>query len=249
MSGHSKWSTIKRQKEAKDAKRGQLFSKLARAITLAAKQGGADPGTNLRLRFAIEKAKEANMPKDNIERAIGRASSKGEAIEEVIYEGYGPFGIAVIVEAATDNRNRTAQEIKNLFERRGGSLGGPGSVSFQFQQKGLIVVDKGENAEETMLSLIDQGAPDLEEGDGIEIYVEPKEVSTWQKKLEKAGFRVKQAELIYEPKESVNIHDKAKAKKVLKFLASLDEHDDVQRVWANVDIQQQVLEQMAANPR
>lgn len=253
MSGHSKWSTIKRQKEVTDKRRGQLFSKLARAITLATRQGGSDPGTNLKLRLAIDQAREANMPKDNIERALRAAQGKldGE-LEEILYEGYAPFGVAVIVEAATDNRNRTAQEIKNLFDRGGGSLGGPGAVSYQFEKKGLIVIEKGLSSEETMLSLIDLGAPNIEESDdGIEIYVGADEISSWRDKLERApapsgagqaGFRIKSAELVYRPKVYVDIHDREKAKKVLKFLNELDEHDDVQRVFANLDIPEDLLQ-------
>lgn len=243
MSGHSKWSTIKRQKEATDKKRGQLFGKLSRAITIATKEGGPNPDSNLKLRLAIDKAKEANMPKENIERALRQAQGKlAGGFEEVIYEGYGPFGVAVLVEAATDNRNRTVQEIKNLFERAGGSLGGPGSVAYQFEQKGLVVIDKGSNAEETMLEAIDLGAPDLEESDdGIEIYVSPSEISFWRDKLEKAGLKVKSAELVYKPSVYVDIHDQEKSSKALKFLNDLDDHDDVQRVFANLDIPETTL--------
>lgn len=263
MSGHSKWSTIKRQKEATDKKRGILFSKLSRAITIAVRQGGTYSSVNLKLRFAIEKAKQANMPKDNIERAIERGKGAGgEALEEILYEGYGPFGMAVLVEAATDNRNRTSQEVKNLFERGGGSLGGPGSVSFQFEKKGLLLADKampalsvrqaggrqGANAQEAMLELIDLGAPDLEEtDDGIEVYVPPQEISSWKEKIEAAGFKVKQAEFFYKPNVYVDIHDKEKVQKALKFLDSLDEHDDVQRVFANLDVPGEILSGVGNN--
>lgn len=235
MSGHSKWSTIKRQKEATDAKRGQLFSKLARAITLAAKAGGTDLSGNLRLKIAIEQARASNMPKENITRAIERGSgAEAGSLEEVIYEGYGPGGVAVIVEAATDNRNRTAQEIKNIFERAGGSLAGPGSVSFQFEQKGLILVEKGSNPEKTELALIDLGVPDLDETeDGIEVYIPPAELAQWREKIVQGEFKIKSAELVYKPRSLVEIQDKERAQKVFQFMEALDGHDDVQKVFAN----------------
>ncbi len=243
MSGHSKWATIKRQKGVNDAKRGQLFSKLARAITLAAKQGGPNPEGNLRLRLLIDEARASNMPKENIARAIERATGVGsEALQEILYEGYGPEGIAVIVETATDNKNRTSQEIKNIFERGGGSLGGPGSVSFQFDHKGLIIVEKGDNPEQTMLSLIDMGAQDLEEAtDAVEVYIAPNELSAMKEKIEKGGIKVVSAELTYKPKNVVPISDKSRATKVLSFLDTLDDHDDVQRVFANFDIPDDLL--------
>jgi len=166
MSGHSKWSTIKRAKEANDAKKGALFTKLARAITIAAKGGGADPDMNMKLRFAVEKARQSNMPKENIERAIEKGVGEGGVqMQEMVYEGYGPLGVPIVVEAATDNKNRTAQEIKNLFERGGGTLGAPGSVSFQFERTGQLVLEKGDDPEGRMLELIDLGAEDLEEAE------------------------------------------------------------------------------------
>lgn len=234
MSGHSKWSTIKRQKESTDAKRGQLFSKLARAITLAAKAGGTDPSGNLRLKIAVEQARASNMPKENIERAIERGKgAEAGGLQEIMYEGYGPGGVAVIVEVATDNRNRTAQEIKNIFERFGGSLAGPGSVSFQFEQKGLILVEKGDNSERTTLSLIDLGAPDLEETEGgIEIYVLPSELGLWKQKIEDAGFKVSSAELIYKQRSYMEVAPDHHAQ-VLSLLETLDDRDDVQAVFSN----------------
>lgn len=239
MSGHSKWSTIKRQKGVNDAKKGQLFSKLARAITLAAKQGGIDPTGNIRLRLAIEQARASNMPKENVERAIKSAQDKlAGGLEEVLYEGYGPGGVAVIVEVATDNRNRTAQEVKNIFERNGGSLGGPGSVSFQFQQKGLIVVEKGSDPQSTTLSLIDLGVPDLEEiEDGIEVYTPPSELASWREKIEEAGFKINSAELIYKPENLLEV-TMDRATQVISFLESLDDDEDVQKVYTNLDIQE-----------
>lgn len=237
MSGHSKWSTIKRQKETTDAKRGQLFSKLSRAIGIAAKQGGPNPDSNLRLRVAIEQAKSFNMPKENIERVLKQVQEKSQSLEEALYEGYGPGGVGILIEAATDNKNRTTQEIKNIFERGGGSLGTPGSVSFQFEQKGLILVERGDSAEEKMLKLIDLGAEDVEEAeDGIEVYTKPGEVFALKEKFEQAGITVKSSELVYSPKVMMPIGQGNTAQRILKLVESLDEHEDVQKVYINADI-------------
>lgn len=241
MSGHSKWSTIKHQKAANDAARGKLFSKLSRAITIAARSG-PDPDMNYKLRVAVDKAKEANMPKDNIERAISKAQGGGD-LEEVSYEGFGPSGIAVIVEVATDNRNRTGQEIKNLFERGGGSLAGPGAVAFNFEPKGLLVVKKKANPDEQMLDLIDLGVDDVEETDeGIEAYVAPNSLSDIRKKIEDKGYQIITAELIQKPKSYQKLVDPQEAKKAVDFLEKLEDHDDVQKVFANVDVPEEVLE-------
>ena len=211
-----------------------MFSKLARAITLAAQSGGGDPGGNLRLHMAIDQARSANMPKVNITRAVERAKGSGGVLEEVLYEGYGPFGVAVIVEAATDNRNRTAQEIKNIFERSGGSLASPGSVSFQFEQKGLILVEKGSNVENAILSLIDLGVPDVEEtDDGIEVFAALGELATWRQKIGDGGFGILSAELVYKPKTYISVGSDA-AGRVLGLIESLDDYDDVQRVFTNI---------------
>ena len=237
MSGHSKWSTIKRAKEANDAKKGALFTKLARAITIAAKGGGADPDMNMKLRFAVEKARQSNMPKENIERAIEKGVGEGGVqMQEMVYEGYGPLGVPIVVEAATDNKNRTAQEIKNLFERGGGTLGAPGSVSFQFERTGQLVLEKGDDPEGRMLELIDLGAEDLEEAeDGIEVYTQPAELFSTKQKLEGGGMRVKSAELIYRPKTNIEVRGEG-ANRIVKLLENLDDHDDVQKVWAGVGI-------------
>src|SRR3990167_8166790 len=235
MSGHSHYATIKRQKALTDAARGNVFSKHAKAIMIAAK-GGGDPESNFKLRVAIDKARAENMPKDNIERAIAKATSEGGVLTEAVYEGFGPSGVAVIVEAATDNKNRTAQEIKNLFERGGGALGAPGSVSFQFERTGQLVLEKGDDPEGRMLELIDLGAEDLEEAeDGIEVYTQPAELFSTKEKLEGGGMRVKSAELIYRPKTNIEVRGEG-ANRIVKLLENLDDHDDVQKVWAGVGI-------------
>ena len=242
MSGHSHYATIKRQKETKDAARGQLFSKLARAVSVAVKTGGgANPDTNYKLRVAIDKAKVANMPKGNIEKAISKGSGGG-TLEEVTYEGFGPEGIAVMVEVATDNRNRSGQEIKNLFERGGGRLAGPGAVSFNFEARGLLLVEKKKDKDEQMLTLIDLGVEDMEEmEDGIEVYVESGKLSETKSKLEKEGFKVTSSELMQKSKNYQIISDKNAASKILSFLNKLEEHNDVQKVFANFDIPEDIL--------
>jgi YebC/PmpR family DNA-binding regulatory protein len=247
MSGHSKWSTIKIKKEATDIAKGKLFSKLSRAISIAVKTGGgSDPDANSKLRMAIDTARAANMPKSNIERAIERASKEGEFVEEVEYEGYGPSGISVIVEAATDNRNRTGQEIKNIFERGGGSLAGPGAVSYNFDSKGLLVIDKPKDVEESMLKLIDLGAEDVEEeSDAIEIYVPAAKLHEVSENLKSQGFVVKSASIVSRPKTLSSISDETKAKKALDFLDNLEEHDDVQKVFTNLDIPDEVLSKVS----
>lgn len=246
MSGHSKWAKIHRQKEVADAKRGQIFTKLGRAIAVAVRAGGGvtDPDANFQLRLAIEKARSYNMPKANIERAIQRGTGKGEGSElvEMTYEGYGPEGIAVLVEVATDNKQRTGQEIRNLFERGGGSLAGPGAVSFQFQSRGCLVIEKPKPAEEALLKLIDLGAEDVEEEDEeIEIYVKPEQLEEMKQKLQEAGYQLKSWELMMKPKNLVAITDKLKATKALSFMEKLQEHDDVQKVFANFDIPDELV--------
>lgn len=248
MSGHSKWSTIKRQKEATDKERGKIFSKLARAITLAARSG-EDPEMNFKLRLIIEKAKQVNMPKDNIERAIKKASGGegGPGIEEVVYEGYGPAGIAIMVEVATDNKNRTAAEIKNIFERAGGTLAGPGAVSYLFKKTGLITVEKKEDIEQQILSLMDLGVDDVrEETDAIEVYTKPENLRQVSDKIKEAGFVVKEVELHYQPANEADIDEEGKAAKVLRLMDTLEEHDDVQRIYSNFNIPEDVLKKVNA---
>jgi YebC/PmpR family DNA-binding regulatory protein len=233
MSGHSKWSTIKRQKGLNDQARGKLFSKFARAISIAAKSG-PDPDANYKLRVVIDSARAANMPKVNIERAISKASESGELVE-VVYEGFGPHGISVIAETVTDNRNRTAQEMKSIFERGGGSLAGPGSVSYNFKPKGLIVIG-GKDAESQILDLIDMGVEDVEEGDGVlEVYVAPSELSSFKQKLENEGYEIMSTDLVMKPVSFKKIDDVSKASQAVGFLEKLEEHEDVQKVFANLD--------------
>ena len=235
MSGHSKWATIHRQKEINDSARGQVFSKLARAITIAAKTGGGpDPDTNFKLRVLIDKARSANMPKENIERAISKASG-AEVMDEVTYEGFGPGGIGIIVEAGTDNRNRTGAEIKNIFERGGGKFAGPGAVSFNFEPKGQILVEKKGTEDEQMLTLIDLGADDLEfTDDGVEVYTSPTNLFEIQKKLIDAGFSVKSTEMIQKPKMYQELPSQDEVEKAIKLLTQLNAHDDVQKVYTNL---------------
>lgn len=245
MSGHSHYSTIKRQKEANDAVRGQVFSKLSRAISIAVKTGGgSNPDSNYKLRVAMDKARAANMPKVNVERAISRGTGGG-ALEEVTYEGFGPGGIAVMVEVATDNRNRSGQEIKNIFEKGTGSLAGPGAVSFNFEPKGFLIVNKDKNVEEQMLTLIDLGVEDIEEtDDGIEVYVEASVLSQTREKLESKDFKVISTELVQKPRNYQSITEEKKASRALSFLDNLEKQDDVQKVFANINIPEDILEKI-----
>ena len=249
MSGHSKWATIHRQKEVTDAKRGQAFTKLANAIIVAVRAGGGmtDPDSNFKLRLAIEKARQFNMPKENIQRAIERGGGAGGAgqWEEVVYEGYGPGGIAIVVEAATDNKQRTAQEIKNLFEKGGGSLAGPGAVAYQFEKKGFLTLAKPQNTEEEILRIIDLGVEDVEEApDALEVYTKPEELDLVKKKLEEAGFTVTSFEQIMKPKITIDVTQIEKARQILSFLEKLEDNDDVQKVFANFDIPAEIVSQV-----
>ena len=248
MSGHSKWSTIKHQKEATDQARGKLFSKLSKAISVAIKTGGGvDPDTNYKLRIAIDVAKASNMPKANIERILAKKGEEGQ-LEEISYEGFGPEGIVVIALAATDNRNRTSQEIKGIFDRAGGHLAGPGAVSYNFSPRALILVKRENDIEGQMLRLIDLQVEEIEEAeDGIEVYVSPAQLRRTREKIENMGFSVISTELTQEPKSYQTIEDEAKATRVLKFLDSLSEHDDIQKVFANVDIPEKTLKKVGVN--
>ncbi len=244
MSGHSHYSTIKRQKASTDAAKGNIFSKHAKLIMIAAK-GGGDPDSNFKLRVAIEKARGDNMPKDNIERAISKATSEGGSLDEVTYEGFGPSGISVIVEVATDNKNRSAQEIKNLLEKSGGRMGGPGSVSYNFESKGFMLVKKSDDVDSQMLALIDLGAQDVEETtDGIEVYVTPDKLGEIRKKVIDAGYEVVEMELQMKAKTFQTVNSVSEAEKVIKFLDSLEENDDVQKVFSNLDIAEDIASQL-----
>jgi len=235
MSGHSKWSTIKREKGAKDAKRGAVFTKIGNQIAIAARSG-TDPTMNSVLALAIEKAKQANMPNANIQRAIDRVNDKNAAVmEEATYEGYGPGGIGIIVETATDNKNRTYPEVRSAFTKNGGSMAEPGSVAFQFTRKGVIRI--AENGEDALLTVLDAGAEDAAEDDGeIVVYTGQKELAQVRAALINAGLTVKEAELQYVPNAQVEISDPDTARKALKVLDALDELDDVVNVHTNADI-------------
>ena len=250
MSGHSKWSTIKHKKGAADAKRGKLFSKLSRAIIVAAKEGGSDPSANLALANAIEKARSYSMPKDNIERAIARGSgadSDAGQFETVIYEGYGPDGVAVLVEALTDNRNRTASEVRHLFSKHGGNLGTTGAVAWQFERRGVVLVDaSGVDEDELMLAAAEGGADDIELDEStLQVTSAPESLSSVREAIESAGFAVQSAELSMVPKTTVEVSDESAAKRVMKLIDALEDNDDVQEVYANFDIPEQVLEAVA----
>jgi YebC/PmpR family DNA-binding regulatory protein len=251
VSGHSKWSSIKHKKGVADARRGQLFSKLARAIIVAAREGGPDPAANLALQNAIEKAREASMPKDNIERAIARGSgagADGEAYEHVTYEGYGPAGVALLVEALTDNRNRTAADVRHVFGKHDGNLGTSGAVAWQFERKGVILCDAERvDEDELMLVAADAGAEDvgLEEST-LQVTTAPEELAAVRVALEAAGILYESAELTMVPKTTVEVGDEAAAKKLLRLVDALEELDDVQGVYANFDIPEHVLEAVAS---
>jgi YebC/PmpR family DNA-binding regulatory protein len=251
VSGHSKWSSIKHKKGAADAKRGKLFSKLARAIIVAAKEGGPDPAANLALQNAIEKARSYSMPKDNIERAVQRGSGAGAdsaAFETVVYEGYGPEGVAVLVEALTDNRNRTAAEVRHLFTKHGGNLGASGVVAWQFERRGIVLVAAdGVDEDDLILAAAEGGADDVErDGSTFQVTAPPEALASVRQALEEAGFPVETAELSLVPKTTVEIEDEATARKVIRLVEGLEENDDVQEVYANFDIPERVLEVVAS---
>lgn len=239
MSGHSKWSTIKRQKGAADVKRGLAFTKLSIAITLAVRQGGGigNPDQNFRLRLAIEAARNVNMPKDTIERAIQKALNKGGEgdVEEVVYEGFGPGGIAIMVDAATDNKNRTTSQMKSVFDKNGGTMGQPGTVSYQFKQTGQIIAASNTKTEdEIFLDVADAEGEDMEiVGEEIFIFTQPSKVMKVKKMLEEKGYIIKEADIIRKPVTTVTIMDEATMQKIIQLLDKLEELDDVQKVYAN----------------
>jgi YebC/PmpR family DNA-binding regulatory protein len=249
MSGHSKWASIKHKKKAVDAKRGALFTKLTRAITVAARDGGGDPDGNPALALAIQKARDASMPKDNIERAVAKgtgADADANAFESVLYEGYGPGGVAILVEALTDNRNRTGSEVRHLFTRQGGNLGEPGSVAWQFEKKGEIVVDGTRYSEDELLPAIDAGAEDVSlDGDVWEIVTGPTDVNAVREALAAEGVEIESAELVQRPTTRTPV-DEAHAGSLLRLIEALEDDDDVQAVHANFDVDADVLERVAA---
>jgi YebC/PmpR family DNA-binding regulatory protein len=244
MAGHSKWAGIKHKKAIVDSRRGKLFTKLARAITVAAKEGGGDPDGNPRLGLAIAKAREASMPKDNIERAIAKGSGEGadgEALEEVVYEGYGPSGVAMLVEAVTDNRNRTGSDVRHIFSKHGGSLGEPGSVNYLFDKKGLVVVDAERYTEDDLMVAIDAGAEDISQDDDVfEVVCEPADLTAVRGALEAAGIEMETAEVTQQPKVRVTL-DEDGATKLMKLIDALEDQDDVDTVHANFDVPAEIL--------
>jgi len=248
MAGHSHSANVKHRKNAVDAKKAKIFSKLARHIISAARQGGADPETNLKLKYAVEKARAANMPKDNIERAIkrGTGDKDGSAFEELIYEGYAPGGVALLVCCLTDNRNRTAPDVKNIFEKAAGSMGGSGSVAFLFDFRSIYVVETGERNEEGMMELVlEAGVEDLEFApDVTTLYADPARFLEVKSALEATGMTLLSAETGYVPKNTVRVEDKEDAKKILRLIDSLEENEDVQNVYANYDVDPAWLEEL-----
>jgi YebC/PmpR family DNA-binding regulatory protein len=251
VSGHSKWSSIKHKKGAADAKRGQLFSKLSRAIIVAAKEGGPDPDGNLALQNAIEKARSYSMPKDNIERAIAKgagADAEGSSYETVVYEGYGPDGVAVLVEALTDNRNRTASEVRHAFTKHGGNLGTTGAVAWQFERRGVVLVAAdGADEDELVLTAADAGADDVElDGSSFVVTGAPESLTPVRQALQAAGFTVESVELAMVPKTTVAVSDESTARRIMNLVEGLEDTEDVQDVYANFDIPEAVLEAVAS---
>jgi len=250
MSGHSHWATIKHKKGAIDAKRGKMFSKLSRAIIIAARHGGGDPEMNLKLRYAIDKAREVSMPKDNIERAIAKgtgADSDAEAIEEVVYEGYGPGGVAILIDAATDNRNRTAGEIRNLLMKNNGNLSGSGSVAWMFKKQGLIVFDKtGVDENRLTDAAVELGADDVrDDGESFAVVTEPKEFERIRDGLGKTGLPAPvSAEVTMVPQNTVHLTGKD-AQHAVKLLGALEDHEDIQNVHSNLDVDEATLDSVA----
>lgn len=249
MSGHSKWAQIKRKKGATDQKRGQAFSKISRMITLAAKNG-TDPEKNFKLRLAIDQAKKVNMPSSTVERAISGASKEGAKIEEIIYEAYGPSGIALLIQAVTDNKNRASSSIRATLTKHGGSMGGSGSVSWMFEQKGLIIIEVGKiepaKKDELELCAIDLGAEDIkEEGEVLNIYTKPQNIHRISEGLKEKGYVIESQNLEMKPKNIKKIEGMAKAEKILKIMDELENLEDVDQVYANFDIPDELLEKVS----
>jgi YebC/PmpR family DNA-binding regulatory protein len=248
MSGHSKWANIKHKKARQDEAKGAVFTKLSKEIMVAVKQGGPDPDGNFRLKLCIQKAKANNMPNDNINRAIQKAAGGTDAdnFEELFYEGYGPAGVAVLVEILTDNRNRTASEIRYLFSRNGGNLGETGCVAWMFDRKGRLVIEmEGQDEETVMMAALDAGAEDMQvEEDNAEIITEPDALEEVRKKMIEAGIEPKEAEVTMIPQNTIEITDVEQAKKLMKLVEALEDHDDVQNVYANFDFPESIISQL-----
>jgi len=250
MSGHSKWAQIKRQKGVNDSKRGQIFTKLAREIMVAARQGGGDPESNFRLRLAVQRARQVNMPQENIQRAISRASGTGEGatqLEEITYEGYGPGGVAIFVEAVTDNRNRTVAEVRNILTRNGGSLGANGSVAWLFDQRGVVTVNlDSQDPDEVTLQAIDAGATDVNQVDKtLEVYTDLEDLEGVRRAMEDAGLEVEAAERAFVPRTMVTLDDQ-KSTQVVRLIERLEDLDDVQNVSTNLDLSEELVAQLAS---
>jgi YebC/PmpR family DNA-binding regulatory protein len=248
MAGHSKWAGIKHKKAIVDARRGAQFTKLARAITVAAREGGGDPEHNATLANAVQKAKDASMPKDNIERAIAKGTGDGadaDAIEAVLYEGYGPGGVALLIEALTDNRNRTGSDVRHLLSKHGGSLGEPGSVAYLFDKRGVITVDAERWSEDDLIVAIDAGAEDIEQDEDVfEVLTEPAALAAVRAAIEQAGIEVQTAEVTQRPKTRVPVKEE-QAVKLMRLIDALEDNDDVGAVHANFDVDAEVLERIA----
>lgn len=249
MSGHSKWASIKHKKAIVDSRRGAAFTKLARAITVAARDGGGDPDTNAALENAVAKAKAASMPKDNIERAIAKGTGAGgdaEALESIVYEGYGPGGVALMVETVTDNRNRTGADVKHLFVKFGGSLGEPGSVGYLFDKKGVLLVDAARYTEDDLMVAIEAGAEDISDDEGaFEIVTALADFAAVRRTLEEAGVELESAELVYRPSSLVEIQHEGQVGKLMRLIDALEDNDDVGAVYANFDVPAEMLERVA----
>ncbi|MCX7832245.1 MAG: YebC/PmpR family DNA-binding transcriptional regulator [Actinobacteria bacterium] len=248
MAGHSKWAQIKHKKAKEDAKRGKIFSKLTRAIIVAAKQGGGNPETNPQLANAIEKAKQFNLPQENIERAIKKATGElgSENYEQIVYEGYAPGGVAVMVETMTDNRNRTAADIRHIFSKHGGNLSETGSVSWMFEKKGIISFLKEKvNEEELLMDALEAGAEDLEEDESfVNVITSPKNFNQVKEVLKSKNYKFERAEITMTPTSTVRIEDKETAKKIIRLIEALEDHDDVQEVYSNFDIKESILDEL-----
>ena len=248
MSGHSKWASIKHKKAIVDSRRGKQFSKLTRAIMVAARDGGGDPETNVVLENAVRKAKEASMPKDNVERAIAKGTGEGgeaAAIESVLYEGYGPGGVALLVEAMTENRNRTGADVRHAFSKHGGSLGEPGSVAYLFDKKGTIVIDAERYSEDDLMAAVEAGAEDITaEDDVFEVVSEPADFTTVRKALEDSDVEMESVEMAYRPSSLVPV-DESHLGSLMRLIDALEENDDVDAVHANFDAPAELLERVA----